>query len=82
MPKKPSIEKVIKKLNELDEKLDKLNITYFAYFGTILDALESRGILDKSSFRKLLKAHKKQYAKIKREAEFIRMMGQFKKKKK
>jgi hypothetical protein len=69
-----------KKLNDLDTKLSKLTLTFFAYQQAMLQVLAEAGLTNQKKFKKILDGHKKQFGQILDDAEFLKMMAQLKKK--
>ena len=79
---KKSSKNVVKKLNELDEKLSKTTGVHWAYFMAILEILREEGVLKGRRFEELANKYKKLLRDVDEHAEFIRMMRQIKRRKK
>ena len=80
MPKKDDLEAIKKKLNELEFKVSKLAQANFAYVNAVLQLLADKGITDQKEYKKYLDVYKKQYSKLMQDAEFLKLMRQFKRK--
>ena len=76
------IEKIKKKLNELDAKLSKTIDKNFTYLTAILQLLEDKGIADRKEIIRYLEHHKKSISKISQDVEFWQIMQQLKRKRK
>jgi len=75
------LEKVKNKINELDQQFSKLILNQGAYFMALLDILKEEGLLKDDRFKKLADHHKKELRGICEYADFLKMMGDFGKKK-
>lgn len=80
MMSKDELEEIKKKLNELERKIRRLSSAHFAYINAVLQTLADQGITDKRKFKRLLAGYQKQYTKLIKEVEFLRIMRQFKSK--
>ena len=80
MPKKDDLELTKKKLVELETDIKKLSITFFAYQSAFAQILDDAGLLNDKKFKEYLNKYKKQFAKLMGDAEFLKMMRQFKRK--
>ena len=69
---------ITKKINELDRSFGKSAQIIFAYLSAILQLLEDKGITDKKQFKKYLDSYKKQFSKLADDAEFLKLMRNFK----
>lgn len=74
------LERIKKKLNELDSKLDKLTDRTFAYLTAILQILEDKGVASHKEIIGYLEKHKKGISKVSEGVEFWKIMKQFRKK--
>ncbi|MFH1799416.1 MAG: hypothetical protein ABH891_01020 [Candidatus Omnitrophota bacterium] len=71
------LEKVKKKLNELDQQFTKLLINQGAYFMALLAILKEQGLLKNGRFQKLADQYKKQLKNVDEYADFLKMMRKF-----
>ena len=71
------LEKIKKKVNELDQQFSKLMINQGAYFMAILSILEDEGLLKDGRFQKLATQYKKQLKDVDEYADFLKMMRKF-----
>jgi len=76
------LEKIKKKLNELDSKLDKAIDKNFAYLTAILQILQDKGVADEKEIIRYLERHKKGISKISQDVAFWQIMQQFKRRRK
>lgn len=75
MAKKSDLERMKKKINEIDAKFDKFSPTIFAYLTAILQLLSDKGITDQKEFKQYLEGYKKQYSKLTQDAEFLKIIS-------
>jgi hypothetical protein len=75
------LEKVKKKINELDQQFSKLILNQGAYFMALLDILKEEGLLKDDRFKKLADHYKKELRGICEYADFLKMIRDFGKKK-
>ncbi len=79
MDKDKEIEKLNKKIAELEEKLS-LNLPIvYTYIQAILAVLDERGITDQAEFQERLQKARKELTDAVKNIEFMNMMGQIKK---
>ena len=71
------LEKIKKKVNELDQQFSKLMINQGAYFMAIFEILEDEGLLKDGRFQKLTAKYKKQLKAVDEYADFLMMMRKF-----
>lgn len=70
---KNDLERIKKKLNELDGKFNKSFAAIFAYLTAILQLLSDRGVTDQKEFKRYLDGYKKHYSKLAQDAEFLKI---------
>ncbi|MFH0985180.1 MAG: hypothetical protein V1882_06545 [Candidatus Omnitrophota bacterium] len=71
------LEKIKKKVNELDRQFSKLMINQGAYFMAIFEILEGEGLLKDGRFQKLVAKYKKQLKDVDAYSDFLVMMRKF-----
>jgi hypothetical protein len=71
------LEKIKKKLNELDRQFSKLIINQGAYTMALLAILKEEGLLKGNRFQKLADQYKKQLKDVDEYADFLKMMKKF-----
>ena len=71
------VEKIKKKVNELDQQFSKLMINHGAYFMAIFEILEDEGLLKDGRFQKLAAKYKKQLKDVDEYSDFLMMMRKF-----
>lgn len=79
---KDDSEKIKKKLNELDAKLDKLTDKTFAYLLAIIQILQDKGLVTPKEMKTHLDHYKKGIGKVSQDIEFWKLMRQIKGKRK
>lgn len=71
------LEKIKKKINELEDQFSKLMINQGAYFMAIFEILEDEGLLKDGRFQKLAAKYKKQLKDVEEYSDFLMMMKKF-----
>jgi len=71
------LEKIKKKINELEHQFSKLMINQGAYFMAIFEILEDEGLLKGGRFQKLAAKYKKQLKDVEEYSDFLMMMKKF-----
>lgn len=75
------LEKIKKKINELDQQFSKLILNQGAYFMALLDILKEEGLLKDDRFQKLADRYKKELRDICEYGDFLKIMRDFGKRK-
>lgn len=68
---------ILKKLNELDKKIDTTSFMMFSYIQAILALLTDKDLTNPEEFKERLEHSKKELAKLSQDAQFLQTMKDF-----
>ena len=82
MPKKNELERIKKKLNELDSRLNQLRDYSFPRIRALIHLLQDKGVFTIEEMMEYIFRHKKSLKKFSEEIQFLLMIKQLRRKRK